>query len=86
MTPDFELTAREFDFVWNHLELGEMPYPVDVPSNGRTMEERATLRAETFKGLRDKQVLRDDDKVTPQLAEYPADGAGHVDRRGAAAR
>jgi hypothetical protein len=69
MTPDFELTDREFDFVWHHLDLGDMPYPVDVPSNGRTMEERARLREETFAGLRDKKVLRDDDNVTPRLAE-----------------
>lgn len=69
MTPDFELTAREFDFVWSHLDLGDMPYPIDVPSNGTTMEERARLRDETFDALRDKQILRDGDEVTPRLAE-----------------
>jgi EspG family len=69
MKPDFELTTREFDFVWSHLELGEMPYPVDVPSNGVTMEERARLRDETFKALREKGALTEDDRVTPKLAE-----------------
>jgi hypothetical protein len=69
MTPDFELTAREFDFVWSHLELDEMPYPIDVPGNGATMEERATMRAESFESLRDKGVLGRDDKVAPALAE-----------------
>lgn len=68
MTPDFELTAREFDFVWHHLDLGDMPYPVDVPSNGTTVEDRARLREETFESLRHKGVLRDD-RVTPRLAE-----------------
>jgi hypothetical protein len=68
MTPDFELTAREFDFVWSHLDLGDMPYPVDVPSNGSTMEERAELREQTFESLRDKGIIRDD-HVTPKLAE-----------------
>ena len=33
---DYQLSAREFDFLWEHLELGRMPYPIDVPSNGAT--------------------------------------------------
>lgn len=69
VTPDFELTAREFDFVWSHLGLGDLPYPLDVPSNGATMEERARLRAETFESLRFKGILRDGDRVTPGLAD-----------------
>lgn len=69
MTPDFELTAREFDFVWSHLGLAEMPYPVDVPSNGATVEERARLRAETFESLRFKGILHDGERVTPGLVD-----------------
>jgi hypothetical protein len=69
MTPDFELTEREFDFVWSHLGLGDMPYPVDVPMRGATMEERAELREKTFEALRFKGILRDGDRVTPGLAE-----------------
>jgi hypothetical protein len=65
--PDFALTAREFDFVWAHLELGDMPYPIDVPGNGATQSERARLRAETFDGLRDKGFLRDE-RLDPDLA------------------
>jgi hypothetical protein len=49
---DYELSAREFDFLWEHLELGRLPYPLDVPSNGATLEERAELRAETMAALR----------------------------------
>ncbi|MCT2585517.1 ESX secretion-associated protein EspG [Actinophytocola gossypii] len=66
--PDFELTQREFDFVWAHLGLGPMPYPVDVPSNGETKEDRARLRDETFDVLRDKGVLHDE-RVQPALAD-----------------
>ena len=69
MTPDVELTAREFDFLWHHLDLPEMPYPVDVPSNGATMEDRARLREETFATLRDKEILRKGDRVTDKAAE-----------------
>ncbi|MET0237535.1 MAG: ESX secretion-associated protein EspG [Kibdelosporangium sp.] len=52
VTTDFELSTREFDFVWEHLELGRMPYPIDVPSNGATVEERDVMRAETMSGVR----------------------------------
>jgi hypothetical protein len=69
MTPDFELTAREFDFVWSHLDLPDMPYPVDVPSNGTTVEERDRLREETFHALREKGVLRDGDRVRREVAD-----------------
>ncbi|MBP2322985.1 hypothetical protein JOF56_003370 [Kibdelosporangium banguiense] len=48
---DYQLSTREFDFLWEHLELGRMPYPLDVPSNGATLEERAEMRAETMAGL-----------------------------------
>jgi hypothetical protein len=65
---DFVLSAKEFDFVWTQLELGRMPYPVDVPSNGATMEDRAKMRAETFEVLRDKGVLRGD-RLDPDLAD-----------------
>lgn len=71
VTPDYELTEREFDFLWAHLDLPEMPYPVDVPGNGTTVEERARLRDETFDGLRDKGVLRGD-RVVPRLADLLA--------------
>jgi EspG family len=65
---DFVLSTREFDFVWAQLELGRMPYPVDVPSIGATMEERGRLRAETFDGLRDKGLLRGD-RLDPDLSD-----------------
>jgi hypothetical protein len=65
---DFALSTREFDFLWAHLGLGRMPYPVDVPSAGTTIQERARLREQTFEGLRDKGLLRDE-RLEPDLAD-----------------
>jgi hypothetical protein len=59
VTTDYQLSTREFDFLWEHLELGRMPYPMDVPSNGATLEERAEMRAETMAGLRFDSRLAD---------------------------
>lgn len=36
IAPDFVLSAREFDILWDGLGLGPKPYPLDVPSVGRT--------------------------------------------------
>src|SRR5688500_1867547 len=37
------LTALEFDVLWEHLDLGDMPLVLKVPSPGRTNAERAQL-------------------------------------------
>lgn len=55
---DFSVSAREFDFLWEHLELGRMPYPIDVPSNGTTMSERDRMRTEALDALADRGLLR----------------------------
>ncbi|MGH3431787.1 MAG: ESX secretion-associated protein EspG, partial [Thermocrispum sp.] len=34
----------QFDFLWEQLGLGEQPYPLRVPSHGKTMDERTSLR------------------------------------------
>lgn len=52
------MSTREFDFLWEHLELGRMPYPIDVPSNGATMSERNRMRAEAIDALADRGLLR----------------------------
>ncbi len=41
----------EFDFVWEHLDAGERPYPITVASFGETMEERAALRDQVLREL-----------------------------------
>jgi hypothetical protein len=56
------LSHLEFDFIWEHLGLGETPYPIDVRSFGETMEERVVLREQVrdslrAKGLHDGEIL-----------------------------
>jgi hypothetical protein len=56
------LSHLEFDFIWEHLGVGEAPYPIDVGSFGKTMDERAVLRRQVreslhAKGLHDGEVF-----------------------------
>jgi len=47
------LSPVEFDLLWDDLGLGESPYPLDVPSHGATMVERAELAAAALAALAD---------------------------------
>ncbi|HVV12332.1 MAG TPA: ESX secretion-associated protein EspG [Amycolatopsis sp.] len=55
--PEF-FTPLTFDFLWESMELGELPYPLRVRSHGATVDERAALRQRAHnelkaRGLRD---------------------------------
>lgn len=78
--PEFVLTPRELDVLWHHLDLGRLPYPLDVPSLGATEEERKRLREE---------VLAAYGEPSPRLVELlrllaehevAVDAVAHVDR------
>jgi hypothetical protein len=45
------LSALEFDVVWEHLRLPEMPVVVGVPSPGRTHAERGGLLEQAWAGI-----------------------------------
>ncbi len=45
------LSHLEFDLLWTDLEPGEPPYPLSVPSHGRTMAERDELGGQVFESL-----------------------------------
>lgn len=47
----FELSWPEYDFLWEHLELGPHKPVLNIDSHGYTFDERAELRAETWKSL-----------------------------------
>jgi EspG family len=51
VTGRFTLSWLEYDFLWEHLELGRRPPILDINSHGRTFDERAELRAAAFKSL-----------------------------------
>jgi ESX secretion-associated protein EspG len=50
----FTLSRLEYDFLWEHLELGRRPPILDVNSHGRTFDERDELRAAAWKSLAGK--------------------------------
>jgi hypothetical protein len=56
ITPEFVLSPREFDILWHELRLGRMPYPLDVPSEGATEQERRVLREQTLDDLRQRDL------------------------------
>jgi EspG family len=49
--PRFVLTPRQLDVLWHDLDLGRLPYPLDVPSVGDTVAERGRQRAEVLAEL-----------------------------------
>ena len=65
------LSHLEFDFIWEHLGMGEAPYPIVVRSFGETMEERAVLREQVRDSLRAKG-LHDGEVLSPRLEELLA--------------
>lgn len=40
------MTPRQLDILWHGLELGRLPYPLDVPRVDATVEERGRIRAD----------------------------------------
>ena len=65
ITPEFVLSPREFDVLWQELRLGRMPYPLDVPTEGDTEQDRRVLRDKTLEELRQRGLADD-----PRLEEY----------------
>lgn len=47
----FSLTPLEFDVLWEHLDLGDMPLVLKVPSPGRTNTEREQLVAQAWQSM-----------------------------------
>jgi hypothetical protein len=59
ITPEYLLSTREFEVLWQALRLGRLPYPLDVPSEGDTEQERKTLQERTLAGLRQRGLADD---------------------------
>jgi hypothetical protein len=54
VTGRLRLSWLEYDFLWEHLELGRRPPILDINSHGRTFDERDELRAAAWKSLASK--------------------------------
>lgn len=57
-TEPITLSALEFDVLWEHLELGQLPLVVKVPSPGRTFEEREQLERQAWASLESRGLGR----------------------------
>ncbi|MBY8848904.1 ESX secretion-associated protein EspG [Saccharothrix longispora] len=62
------LSHLEFDLLWEDLGEGDPPYPLEVPSHGRTEDERDDLGAEVLRTLTGAG-LADGDDVSPELED-----------------
>jgi hypothetical protein len=67
-TEPIVLSALEFDVVWEHLRLGQLPLVVKVPSPGKTLEERALLEERAWASLEDRGLGRPVD-LDPTIAD-----------------
>ncbi|SDO71464.1 ESX secretion-associated protein EspG [Lentzea jiangxiensis] len=59
ITPQYLLSTREFEVLWQTLRLGRMPYPLDVPSEGATESELKALQDRTIADLRGRGLAGD---------------------------
>ncbi|WAL66446.1 ESX secretion-associated protein EspG [Amycolatopsis cynarae] len=62
------LSHLEFDLLWEELELGDHPYPLDVRSHGFTMDERDELGGQVFETLTQAGLI-DGEDLDPGLEE-----------------
>lgn len=86
MSGRFALTWPEYDFLWEHLDLGQRPTILNIDSHGHTFAERDELRAAawrslTAKGFGDPGDLDPDLEACLRLLarpEWEVDGRLHL--------
>jgi len=67
-TEPITLSALEFDVLWEHLRLGQLPLVVKVPSPGKTFEERARIEQEVWADLEGRGLGRPVE-VNPEIED-----------------
>jgi hypothetical protein len=60
----------ELDFLCEALQIGELPYPLEVRSHGATIEERRVLRRQVHEDLRERGLLDPSGRLAPHLEEW----------------
>jgi hypothetical protein len=90
VTGRLTLSWLEYDFLWEHLELGRRPPVLEINSPGRTVDERVDLRAGAWKSLAHKgfgepgDIHPDLERCLRVLArpEWEVDGRLHLSADG----
>ncbi|SDD18025.1 ESX secretion-associated protein EspG [Actinokineospora iranica] len=62
------LSLAGFDVLWSDLGLGAVPFPLEVPSHGDTLDERARIKAVTHRVLERDGLVRSGRPV-PELED-----------------
>lgn len=63
-----ELALAAFDVLWDDLKLGGMPFPLEVPSHGETLDERARIKA-AVRGELTRRRLFHGSRPAPELED-----------------
>jgi hypothetical protein len=63
------LSPAALDFLWESIDAGELPYPLEVPSHGQTMDERSLLRQRVFGELRAQELVDGGGRMSPRLED-----------------
>jgi hypothetical protein len=58
------------DFLWEALDAGELPYPLEIQSHGATVDSRAMLRQRIREQLIADQLLDRAGRLEPELEEW----------------
>jgi len=64
------LNPVALDFLWEALGAGDLPYPLELRSHGRTVDERTALRRQVHDELRASDLLDGRGRVAPELAAW----------------
>lgn len=63
-------TPMTFDFLWEAVGLGELPYPLRVRSHGETVDERSSLRQRAHNELRARQLRDHFGRLSPEVEDW----------------
>ena len=70
MQRDQLISPIALDFLWEALDAGEPPYPIEIQSHGATMDSRRMLRQRVRADLIANQLLDHSGRVEPRLEEW----------------
>jgi hypothetical protein len=64
------LTPVALDFLWESLDAGELPYPLEARSHGETMDQRSLLRHRVFDDLRTQHLVDPRGRLDPRMEDW----------------
>lgn len=70
MTAQEFFTPLSFDFLWEAMGIGELPYPLSVRSHGATEDERSMLRQRAHTELKARGVRDGYGRLEPHIEDW----------------